>query len=108
MQVQNAGKVITSEDMAITLLSQLPPRFSAFYSALIASGRTETLRWEELVPMVLDQEEQFKGQHASKMEALIGQASPKKGKDQKKKKDDKSQKDKEKESKCHICDKTGH
>ena len=51
----------SSEDMAITLLSQviLDSHFFAFYSSLITSGHLNTITWEELVPMILDQEEQF-------------------------------------------------
>ena len=67
------GKKIASEDMAITLLSQLPAKYSNFYSSLITSGRLNEVTWEELVPMVLDQEERFQ-QHVKTTypEALAG------------------------------------
>lgn len=58
-EILQAGKVISSEDMAIVLLCHLPPRYGAFYSSLITSGRVTDLTWEELVPMVLDQEDRF-------------------------------------------------
>ena len=54
-----AGKMISSEDMAIILLCQLPEKYGRFYSSLITSGRMTDLTWEELVPMVLDQEDRF-------------------------------------------------
>lgn len=47
-EVLEAGKQISSEDMAITLLSQLPkPKYAGFYSSL-----TTSITWVELVPMV--------------------------------------------------------
>ena len=58
-EVLSMGKEISSEDMAITLLSHLPAKYSNFYSSLITSGRLNEVTWEELVPMVLDQEERF-------------------------------------------------
>ena len=47
--------------MAITLLSDVitDSKYSAFYSSLITSGHLSTITWEELVPMMMDQEEQF-------------------------------------------------
>ena len=59
-EIMHAGKNIASEDLAILLLSKLPIRYSAFYSSLITLGRMTELTWEELVPMVLDQEDRFK------------------------------------------------
>lgn len=53
-EIMHAGKLISSKDMAILLLSKLPPRYGAFYSSLITSGRMTDLTWDELVPMVLD------------------------------------------------------
>ena len=52
--------MISSEDMAIILLCQLPESYGSFYSSLIASGRMTDLTWEELVPMVLDEEDRFR------------------------------------------------
>ena len=72
-EVLSMGKEISSEDMAITLLSHLPAKYSNFYSSLITSGRLNEVTWEELVPMVLDQEERFQQQgKASTSEALVG------------------------------------
>ena len=53
-EVLSMGKKISSEEMAITLLSQLPAKYSNFCSSLIASGRLNEVTWEELVHMVLD------------------------------------------------------
>lgn len=76
------GKKIASEDMAITLLSQLPTEYSNFYSSLITSGRLNEVTWEELVPMVLDQEERFQQQAQSMSpEALAGGRSPARSED---------------------------
>ena len=58
-EVLSMGKQISSEDMAITLLSHLTPEYSSFYSSLITSGRLNEILWEDLVPMVLDQEDHF-------------------------------------------------
>ena len=67
------GKKISSEDMAITLLSHLPAKYSNFYSSLITSGRLNEVTWEELVPMLLDQEERFQQQvKDGSPEALAG------------------------------------
>lgn len=72
-EVLSMGKEISSEDMAITLLSHLPAKFSNFYSSLITSGRLNEILWEELVPMVLDQEDRFQQQGKSgTSEALTG------------------------------------
>ena len=78
----HSGKKIASKDLAILLLSKLPARYSAFYSSLITSGRMTELTWEELVPMVLDQEDWFKATSSkSDLAALTSQAkSKKKGK----------------------------
>ena len=59
--ILHVGKEISSEDMAIKLLNQVisDSHFSAFYSSLITSRRLSTITWEELVPMILDPEEQF-------------------------------------------------
>ena len=59
-EIMHMGKKISSKDLAILLLSKLPARYSTFYSSLITSGRMMELTWEELVPMVLDQEDWFK------------------------------------------------
>ena len=55
------NKAITSEDMAITLLIQLAKLtdYASFYSSLHTNGRMDTITWEELVPLVLDQEERL-------------------------------------------------
>ena len=55
-EIMHAGKTLSLVDMAIVLLSKLPSRYGAFYSSLITSGRMTDVTWEELVPMVLDQE----------------------------------------------------
>ena len=57
--ILHAGKDISFEDMAITLLSHviIDSRYSAFYSSLITSGCLSTITREELVPMMMDQEE---------------------------------------------------
>ena len=58
-ETMHAGKTIFSVDMAILLLSQLPQRYGAFYSSLITFGRMIDVTWEELVPMVFNQEDPF-------------------------------------------------
>ena len=81
-EIMHVGKKISSKDLAILLLSKLPARYSAFYSSLITSRRMTKLTWEELVPMVLDQEDRFK-ETSTKLDltALTSQAkSKKKGK----------------------------
>ena len=73
------GKKIASEDLVILLFSKLPARYSAFYSSLITLGRMTELTWEELVPMVLDQEDWFKATSTkSETTALTTQANSKK------------------------------
>ena len=57
---------MSSEDMAITLLSHLPAKYSNFYSSLITSGRLNEVTWEELVPMLLDQDERFHQQEKAR------------------------------------------
>ena len=81
-EVLSMGKQISSEDMAITLLSHLTPEYSSFYSSLITSGRLNEILWEELVPMVLDQEDRFLQQRGTSgtSEALTGNQSKGKGK----------------------------
>ena len=76
-KIMHAGKQISSEDMAILLLSKLTNKYGAFYSSLITSGRMTELLWEELVPMVLDQEDRFKAT-ATKSDSttLTSQAKP--------------------------------
>ncbi|MCO5560564.1 hypothetical protein L7F22_014179 [Adiantum nelumboides] len=124
-EVLAAGKIISSEDMAITLLSHLPKSYSSFYSSLITSGRANTILWEELVPMVIDEEENQKryGGSSGKSEAFAGQQSQGAKKKQQQgrqgpqqqqkqsrqggKKASTSGKEKE-EWKCYICDKTDH
>ena len=74
-KIQQARKLISSEDMAIVLLQQIwqLPSFSAFYSSLITSGRLTDITWEELVPMVLDQADQLSGPaFGTVQEALTG------------------------------------
>ena len=72
-EVLSMGKEISSEDMAITLLSHLPAKYSNFYSSLITSGRLNEILWEELVPMVLDQEDRFQQHWKSRTsKALTG------------------------------------
>jgi len=56
-EVLQGGKIISPEDMAITLLSHLPQKYGGFYSSLITLGRVTNLTWEDFVPMVLDQED---------------------------------------------------
>ena len=58
-EVLSMGKKISLEDMAITLLSHMPTKYSNFYLSLITSGRLNKVTWEELVLMLLDQEEHF-------------------------------------------------
>ena len=53
-EILQAGKAISSEDMAITLLSDLLNKYSTFCSSLLISGRMNVIMWEELVLMVLD------------------------------------------------------
>ena len=59
-EIAAAGKVISSKDMAIILFCQLPDSYNGFYSSLITLGRRTDLSWEELVPMVLDQQDRFR------------------------------------------------
>ena len=74
-------KTISLVDMVILLLSQLPQRYGAFYSSLITSCRMIDVTWEELVPMVLHQEDQFKVTNSkADSVALTGQASKKSNK----------------------------
>ena len=56
-RIVQAGGKQSEEDMAITLLSQLPVSYSVFYTSLITSGRMTVITWDELVPQVLDQED---------------------------------------------------
>ncbi|MCO5560599.1 hypothetical protein L7F22_014215 [Adiantum nelumboides] len=56
-RIRQAEGNLTDEDMAITLLSQLPASYSMFYTSLITSGRLTIITWDELVPQVLDQED---------------------------------------------------
>ena len=112
------GKVILFEDMAITLLSHLPNTYSNFYSSLITSGRMTDLTWEELAPMVLDQEDRFKNDSGSRggEVGLTGQGS--KNQQQKKKqqtkgkqqqsKDDAKPAASKKEVICFDCGVEGH
>lgn len=61
-----------------------------FYSSLITLGRTTDLTWEELVPMVLDQEDRFASTfQGGGSKALTGQVS----KNQKKKGNGKQEED---------------
>ena len=112
-EIMHAGKQISSEDMAILLLMKLPAKYSAFYSSLITSGRMTALTWEELVPMVLDQEDRFKvTSPKSDSTALTTQAKSKK----KGKKSDASSSSSGKQSNaskklditCHGCREKGH
>ncbi|KAI5083572.1 hypothetical protein GOP47_0003315 [Adiantum capillus-veneris] len=69
--------------MAIMLLSHLPAKYYGFYLSLITNVHLNVLTWEELVPMVVDQEEQFQQQvKDGPPEALTGghQGGPYKGK----------------------------
>ena len=109
----HAGKQISSEDMAILLLTKLLAKYSAFYSSLITLGRMTALTWEELVPMVLDQEDRFKvTSPKSDLTALTMQAKSKK----KGKKLDASSSSFGKQSNasknadltCHKCSEKGH
>ena len=82
-EVLSMGKKISSEDMAITLLSHLPVKYSNFYSSLITSGHLNEVTWEELVPMLLDQEEHFQQQvKDGSPKALAGGPYKGKGKSQ--------------------------
>ncbi|MCO5592505.1 hypothetical protein L7F22_046508 [Adiantum nelumboides] len=56
-RIRQAEGNLTDEDMAITLLSQLPTSYSMFYTSLITSERLTIITWDELVPQVLDQED---------------------------------------------------
>lgn len=56
-RIVQAGGKHSEEDMAVTLLSQLPESYSVFYTSLITSGRMTMITWDELVPQVLDQED---------------------------------------------------
>ena len=117
------GKQISSEDMAITLLSHLPAKYSNFYSSLITSGRLNEILWEELVPMVLDQEDRFQQQGKSgTSEALSGQQNQQskgKGKSNQKSSGGGNQRSKPQKSKeerdavkaqrhCNNCGELGH
>ena len=111
-EIMHAGKNISSEDMAILLLSKLTSKYGAFYSSLITSGRMTELTWEELVPMVLDQEDRFKATSTkSDTTALTSQAKTKKFKG--KKTEASSSKSpasstKPSERTCHKCGEKGH
>ena len=59
-EMMHARKKISSQDMALLILSKFLARYSAFYSSLITSRRLIKLTWEELVPIVLDKEDWFK------------------------------------------------
>ena len=56
-RIVQAGGKHSEEDMAVTLLSQLPKSYSVFYTSLITSGRMTMITWDELGPQVLDQED---------------------------------------------------
>ncbi|MCO5577293.1 hypothetical protein L7F22_031120 [Adiantum nelumboides] len=71
-EILHMGKLISSENMAIQLLAQLPSRYSNFYSSLITSRRLNTISWDEIVPMVLDQGERFNAGKKPGSEALAG------------------------------------
>ena len=106
-------KTISSVDMAILLLSQLPSRYGAFYSSLITFGRMTNATWEELVPMVLDQEDRFKvSTPKADFAALTGQASKKTNKKKGQSKDDSSDKSTKKKTQkervCYKCGDPGH
>ena len=53
-QILNAGEKHSEEDMAITLLLQLPANYFVFFTSLITFGRLIMITWDELVPQVLD------------------------------------------------------
>ena len=78
-EIMHEGKKISSKDMAILLLTKLSAKYSAFYSSLITSRRMMELTWEELFPMVLDQEDWFKATSSkSKLVALTSHTKSKK------------------------------
>lgn len=70
--ILHASKEISVEDMAITLLSHLVPLLGLLLISYHV-GRLSTITWEELVPMVFDQEEQFIRPFPGTVEALIAQ-----------------------------------
>lgn len=111
-EIAHAGKTISPTDMAILLLSKLPPKFSAFYSSLITSGRVTELTWDELVPMVLDQEDRFKSTSKSESSALTAKAKPKGNKGKKPASSSKANStpndNLNKERTCHKCGAKGH
>ena len=107
-QSMHATKKISSKDMAILLLSRLLARYSTFYSSLITSGRMMELTWEELVPMVLDQEDRFKATSSkSDSTALTSQAKSKK-KGKKNVASSSKSSSQSLECTCHKCGEKGH
>lgn len=118
-ELASLGRVISSEDMAMILLTQLPsPRFDVFYTSLITSRSRDSLLWEELSPLVLEHDERLKEVGASTSGSnkafTAGASGGKKKKQQKekakeKKDEDKDKKEtKEKKPKCPHCGKGTH
>ena len=107
-EIMHAGKKIASEDLAILLLSKLPARYSAFYSSLITSRRMTELTWEELVPMVLDQEDWFKATSSKLDSAALTSRVKSKKKGKKNAASSSKPSSQILECTCHKCGEKGH
>ena len=105
-EIMHSRKKILSKDMAILILSKLLARYSAFYSSLITSGTMTVLTWEELVPMVLDQEDRFKA-ISTKLDSTALTTHAKSKKKGKKTKASSSKTNASSQNLEHTCHKSG-
>lgn len=104
-----AEKDITSEDMAITLLIQLAELidYASFYSSLLTNGWMDTITWEELVPLVLDQKERLV-KEARGAEALATKQNGTNGTNQNNKRGATSQPHPTVDKACNHCNEPSH